>query len=899
MTYDLQVLATNRDALLLAEVAAWLHDDFKHTEGHILQYVTGAPSPSGRQDTQDLVPTRQVTLLGKTLSFDFVKNRKKDDFCNGYLNRCHYTAHIEKQDGDGPQSYPAYVSSPFGYEGYTMPGHLTNDLRSRISWHRLSVTPFTYTERSELQEEIAVLFSRVGGDTRRPANEITLWEWGHTVGALYKAALAGALLGYKPEPDGLKWRLLSVRVDSEALLDNATRLPDLLERQQILANAFARVRTLLEATYPLGTEVYRDENSSVYVVPNVENLDKLCDEKGQTLRALILAEFAQGTVRRNPQLALAGEIIPHVELDAEAWWGQSPDRDPKKDEIPPIGKILSKKVTTQADSQGVAKWWNGKSADVCPACGLRPQGPGKKAKERKVCDVCEERRDDRAKDWAKPENLNTTIWTDEVADVNGYLALIVGQFNLNEWLNGTMVQTLAVTEPQNGQAILKNPSFARLRRVLETTRAFWQDIGSQVFPGLLSDDRRRLQIWFDQEPDLNDFQVNELDLGTTTLSVMWCKDGNRGYLISTDNLGYTARQLGAEKDIYTHSAAAAIFVEDYIRERFVNGRQEPVLRNPEASAAERRRNLLEGSRIDKTNHEDATYITAISILAEPRTFMALVPADRALDVVKEIKAKYEREMSKVRNRLPLTLGIVYFGRRTPLAAALETGRKMLKVQASNGKWQVMKNDTDGQQRKVTLQKDGREITVAVNTVMGDGTTPDVWYPYWRVTSKPTDRTRWFVGPDGEHWVHVNELRTGDEVAFTPSTFDFEYLDTTARRFEVSYANGQRRGDDKRQRPYLLEELKQIEQAWGEIRKLPTSQIKGLETVIEAKRRDWLTQDSPPEAHTTFARFVHDALKKAKGDSSAALERAAISGMLTDALELHLTINKDKTEQEDN
>ena len=35
-------------------------------------------------------------------------------------------------------------------------------------------------------------------------------------------------------------------------------------------------------------------------------------------------------------------------------------------------------------------------------------------------------------------------------------------------------------------------------------------------------------------------------------------------------------------------------------------------------------------------------------------------------------------MGKVRNRLPLTLGVVYGGRRTPLASLLDAGRRMLR-----------------------------------------------------------------------------------------------------------------------------------------------------------------------------------------------------------------------------
>ena len=100
--------------------------------------------------------------------------------------------------------------------------------------------------------------------------------------------------------------------------------------------------------------------------------------------------------------------------------------------------------------------------------------------------------------------------------------------------------------------------------------------------------------------------------------------------------------------------------------------------------------MLNSTSIEISNSQ---YTPAIPILAEPRTFIALVPADKALDVVDKIKAKYEREMGKVRNRLPLHLGIVYAHRRTPLRAILDAGRKMLdqKYIGDVGAWTVTNN----------------------------------------------------------------------------------------------------------------------------------------------------------------------------------------------------------------
>jgi hypothetical protein len=528
---------------------------------------------------------------------------------------------------------------------------------------------------------------------------------------------------------------------------------------------------------------------------------------------------------------------------------------------------------------------------------LRPQADPKsqskderKAGERKVCQVCERRRADRAQEWT--EKLGTTIWTDEVADDNARLALVVGRFNLDHWLDGAMVQTLLVSDPAAGNPIPKNPSFARIRRVWETTRAFWQTALDEHRPDggpLLPQPGPRLAIEGALHPTrpgdtLGPFHTYELLVNGIHISVVWDSDNRR--FITCDNLDYLAKpgQLGRSVEQVLHEAKGQ--------------RRSVTVEEPVGYGG---RNKKWGEiTVESVSELPERYVPAIPILAEPRTFMALAPAKSALAVVKAIKAKYEREMGKVRNRLPLTLGVVYAGRRTPLAALLDAGRRMLRRPS-----QVLQPEVreltpqnplpDGWPSKldVKLRLGEREIVVGVPTVMGDNTTPDVWYPYWQAAGKPTDRNRWFIGPGGEHWVHVCDLRPGDTVTSTPSTFDFEYLDVSARRFEVAYGDdGQRLGNDNRQRPYLLEQLAELEDTWEQVRHLPTSQIKGLEALIEAKRRDWGEPIGTLNVSPTFKRFVGDVLREAQVYTPA-LEQAAITGLLADALEIHLTIHKEK------
>jgi hypothetical protein len=945
MSYDLTVLATHRNELLLAEAAAWLHNlgklseeflryqaddpaykdfDYQAIVGTVADWWTANKTSLKRELREALKDVGPAGLEAKTQALlhpdertwlkrpvlglpeplndrvyalgDFIEFQEYDWYkiksygrridavfpggalATELLEAAHNAASgIEKEGtpkgGSGVQTgTDTYKSDAFGEE-------VVIEVSSLALQRRGLLEAIQALNRSRALASTRTVLLATVGDTRRPINEVTLWDLSAAVAAFYKAAAAKLVLERKwTARDDLKWRVLRVAVDGFGFYSQAPRLPDLLTRQSALTTVLDQLRILLEKTYPLGNEVYRDETGSAFLVPDLDD----DNEQGTQIKGLIEAKVQQVFERS----AIKGEILPQITVGP-----------PDKRGLGLADQLKLRTPPPQADPQEVVHWWQSATADICPVCGLRPQAPpNTKAGQRKVCEICERRRDDRAKTWAS--DLATTIWTDEVADDNGRLALVVGQFGLEKWLDGTLVQTLTVTDPaqdsspNKANVARKNPSFARIRRVWETTRAFWQTALDEHRPDggpLLPQPGPRLAIEGALHPTrpgdtLGPFHTYELLVNGIHISVVWDSDNRR--FITCDNLDYLAKpgQLGRSVEQVLHEAKGQ--------------RRSVTVEEPVGYGG---RNKKWGEiTVESVSELPERYVPAIPILAEPRTFMALAPAKSALAVVKAIKAKYEREMGKVRNRLPLTLGVVYAGRRTPLAALLDAGRRMLRRPS-----QVLQPEVreltpqnplpDGWPSKldVKLRLGEREIVVGVPTVMGDNTTPDVWYPYWQAAGKPTDRNRWFIGPGGEHWVHVCDLRPGDTVTSTPSTFDFEYLDVSARRFEVAYGDdGQRLGNDNRQRPYLLEQLAELEDTWEQVRHLPTSQIKGLEALIEAKRRDWGEPIGTLNVSPTFKRFVGDVLREAQVYTPA-LEQAAITGLLADALEIHLTIHKEK------
>lgn len=925
----LDLLARYQNELLLAEAIGWLHDYRKCSDEQLKgsglerkKLLSQFPALSGVA----------LNLLGQTEQLEQLLNNWKDKVEDStatkllrFLSRSHNTAHFDKQESVGGQrNYPNdKISTPFGFEKNVL-GNLTNQLW-HLPWN--DINSYSSAKRETLREAVSALFSQTVADTRRPINEVDLWSWGLLVGTLYKAALAGALLtGNTPPARDLRWRLLSIRVNGLDYLLNVAHISDLLVRHQLLVGALDKVRHLLENHYPLGAEVYRDEDGSIYVVPDMTDLLEQTNSEGKTLRTLVEQAFAVGTFRNNPNLRIGGEIIPHIELEASSWWGQDPHwPNSFNDELPAISELLSRQVVTVAKADEVKQSWQTVAVtDICTVCGLRPQGPSKKAADRNVCDICEQRRADRSQEWATSQP-DKTIWTDEVADANGRLALIVGRFDLTHWLDGGFLDSLlliAPHDPQNTERkpiTSKTPSFSRLRRIWETTRRFWQEVQTEALRQL-TDDRRRLKIYLDRAAELGPFHVYDLDLGATDLSVVWVppQDGESGYLISADNLSYIVRHLGAKEELYGHPAAAAIFVEDFLKKEFVDCKRQPVLRNPDARAGQTNANLLTGIHISKVEYQENPYAMAIPILAEPRTFMMIVPGDKTLTCVKSIKEKYETEMAKVRDRLPLHVNVVYANRHTPIRAVLDAGRAMLNLRVPPQKWKVKTITRINTVMHVILERSDHQLTWDIPLKMGDGITEDRWYQYLYLDtggddSKADAQKRRAVkvkrptetGQPEDCWVvHIADLRENETVYLWPSTFDFELLDTAARRFEVHYDENGRR-TTRRTRPYYLEDLERLETLWSYLKRLSKLQRRQIIRTLEATRETWYGQDDDGTSttDTVLRQFVNDTLAGAswpKGQPwesippewQEKLVQAGVRGELADLAELHMEILKE-------
>lgn len=776
--------------------------------------------------------------------------------------------------------------------------------------------PFSY---QAFARGLQPYFSQAIADTRRPLNDVTIWNmgamaaaflltqaltlWGRSQQEITHAWLWDAVDGRK-----LHWRLLEARIDGLGFLDEAATLADVRVRRRRLERALQQVRDYLE-NLPVAMEIYRDENGSFFLFPDDESLwealradvDRRAEIDAGVHLALILSDPLHASVRQRDDAHFIGRYLFHR---------------------------MTQAPQARARPQRLAEIWGGnaRTTPICIACHLRPQGYGaeeidayqgnpsfyrKKARSRQLCCHCMHERKGVSERWATQGLAATTPWLSEVADANGRVALVVGRFDIEHFANHLRYP------PSQGQEAAPSHSFARLQRVWESARAFWQSIlpeddaflAGSVAENAVGRRQDRLALlpvdvtmWRDV---LGDYHVYELMDGQgRKISVVW--DVRKGYLITADSIPYLQNARLARDET----------VEGWLR----GGRFH--LREPGGY-------LKEGADLGEIRFKSIwslsqAYLPAASILAEPRTFMALVPANKALDLAQGIWEKYEEEMGKVMGRLPLHLGLVFAPAHTPVRVLLDAGRRMLarKPQQEQASWRVQtlafespSADDDPPRAEVRLMQDGVEFVWRPHLRMGDRSTLDIWYPYLQRYKKEGEPRRGgdpspaldydIPGREDLAWTHVSKLQEGDDVIFIPPTFDFQWLDVGSRRFEIAYDEAGRRLRALA-RPHLLSSLIHFKEIWEILSAqdgLTSTQIHALADLIETKRATWYRHPAESLGDEAFETWCHSAIVNAAWEKEPSKEQRkklttwAVRGLLADAVELYLKALKQRPARE--
>jgi len=274
-------------------------------------------------------------------------------------------------------------------------------------------------------------FSSTIAETRLPNNEVTLWDQSYVAAALFKSAVAGAVLEGSSFPwasQGLKqttrWRLLTVGMGTGHYEARAVRIGDWIGARADIGEFFDQVCQLVEVDLAAGSLLYRDASVCTFSFPGERSdgttVGLQINEWEQWLASKV-EEFAKGLNLETPPCCRISE--------------------PTRSLVPMVKET---RAAREALAVPVHRSWSitASAADghVCPVCMVRYNGSTND--KQRPCEVCQRRRRGRLDAWLDGRLGFDTIWIDEVADADGRVALLTLSLDLEPWLDGSCLDSL-------------------------------------------------------------------------------------------------------------------------------------------------------------------------------------------------------------------------------------------------------------------------------------------------------------------------------------------------------------------------------------------------------------------------------------------------------------------------
>ena len=262
-------------------------------------------------------------------------------------------------------------------------------------------------------------------------------------------------------------------------------------------------------------------------------------------------------------------------------------------------------------------------------------------------------------------------------------------------------------------------------------------------------------------------------------------------------------------------------------------------------------------------------------------FMIVVSAARAWSLLQHLFEEYKSRFNKVRHLLPLHLSATVFYYKAPLYVAIDAAKRFAGLARERGReeWTVVEStfDSAGGTHCIKWQTPwGNEVKWQIDGLLPDGRA-DRFFTWF-----------WVKGNNNRHPVHISELNEGDTVTIYPSSFDYEVLDATVRRYEIRAENRPHTFMENSPRPYLLEELERWEELSPALEKTPGHQVKQLVSQLEYAHRFW-KRDRYKDARNDFIKdCVRLALPPGHFSEFAAM---AMDGSLFDLIEWCSLIRK--------
>ncbi|MBI4632970.1 MAG: CRISPR-associated protein Csx11 [Deltaproteobacteria bacterium] len=287
-------------------------------------------------------------------------------------------------------------------------------------------------------------FTSTLAETRLPNNDVTLFDQSYVAAALFKSAVAGAILegtNFPWQNGNLKqqtqWRLLTVGIGADHYETRAVKIGDWTGTRRALDDFFIKVRKLVEVDLAVGSLLYEDGEVCVFSFPGEPIGHGQLGYQGGTLQIAEWKEWLVGQIDGYADEAKL-ETPPYCEIS------EKPSRSL-------VGMTTEIEQARKTMAVPLYRSWSIKSADhdpsdghVCPVCLVRCNNKNKttgKYSKQNPCGICQGRRSQRLKQWENGEGVDT-VWISEVADANDRVALVTMSLDIEPWLDGNRLDSL-------------------------------------------------------------------------------------------------------------------------------------------------------------------------------------------------------------------------------------------------------------------------------------------------------------------------------------------------------------------------------------------------------------------------------------------------------------------------
>ena len=427
----------------------------------------------------------------------------------------------------------------------------------------------------------------------------------------------------------------------------------------------------------------------------------------------------------------------------------------------------------------------------------------------------------------------------------------------------------------------KNPTAGRLLRIWQTTEEFFDEVNTMISLNENVKDCDRLKFTLKDWLKSQIYSIEFPILGR--LEVFIDQSGNCQSIELLDQ-----RKLGE-------------YIKYYKKNETAESRKIKII------SAENKENKEVGRIVEVETVEIENYRPFRIITTSPNLMLALVPADKAPEISRQVYKKYTEYFGKVQGRLPLQNALIFMDAHYPMFAALDTARRLGesydRMIENLQQARIEKVEEGDGFRKITLTSERFGSWAWTFPLRNLDSEMDYYHPYLILKETETSKDRRFslMGPYG-HCVHVSAVEVGDEILFQPNLFDFIYLDTISRRLDAHTIGSENRrphavlGEKAGTLPMLFERLEDFTAVWEELGKTinTNTQLNAVESLLIRKKIFWQTQNpamnQEQQAEGAFSWLVEQVITQDLGGSED-LEKAIHNGMIFDVLEFYKHILK--------